>query len=121
MYQINQITSDTLQKHRLILPIGTALTMTLCFKPMQYGWFIEELVYGSRTYRSIRICVSPNFLYQFKNVLPFGLACYSSANREATQKQDFSSKNCILYLLNETEVQQLSELISGQTQSQIFA
>ncbi len=114
MNLIQQITSDTLQKQKLVLDDGTIVQITICFKPMQFGWFIQELVYGNVTIQGRRIFVSPNMLYQFRNQLPFGIGCFSLGNREPSQQEDFSSGNVQLYILTQAEVNQYAEFLSGQ-------
>lgn len=52
-------------------------------------------------------------LRQWKNKIPFGLACYSVQNREPSQQQDFSSGTSKLYILNAIEVQQYEQLLAG--------
>lgn len=113
MYQIQQITSDPNQQQTIILPDGTSLLLVMRFVPMQYGWFITELTYGTFTIRNVRITVSPNMLYQFKNNIPFGLACFSQDSREPTQQQDFSSSAANLYILTKAEVDQYTAVLSG--------
>lgn len=112
MFIVQQITSDPLQRQTLILPDGTSLTLTMYFRPMQTGWFINEITYGSFSLTGLRITVSPNMLRQFKNQIPFGLACYGNkTNREPTQQQDFSSGAFSLYLLSKQEVQQYEDFL----------
>jgi hypothetical protein len=112
MYTIQQITSDTLQKQTLTLPDGTLLVIVMYFMPLQYGWVFREITYESFTLKNIRITNSPNILYQFKNQIPFGLACFSKDDREPTLQQDFASGNSKLYILSAEEVQQYSEFLS---------
>ncbi len=109
MYQINQLTSDPLQTMTLILPNGNPCNLTIYFIERQVGWFITNLTYGTFQLNGVRICNSPNMLYQWKNLLQFGLACYSSQNREPSQLQDFSSGSSILYILNQSETEQVTE------------
>lgn len=107
MYLIQQITSDPLQKQTLILADGTSLQLTMYFRPLQYGWFINELEYVNTnfTLQGLRITVSPNMLRQFKNQIPFGLACFpNNVSREPTLQQDFSSGAFSLYILSAAEV-----------------
>lgn len=111
MFLIQQITNNPSQKQTLILQDGTSLTLTLQFVPMQYGWFITDLVYQSFELKGIRICNSPNMLHQFRNQIPFGLACFSAANREPSQQNDFSSGASRLYVLSEAEVKQFTEFL----------
>lgn len=109
---IQQITTAPLQQQTLILPDGTSFTMTLYFIPMQQGWFITELVYGAFILRGLRVTVSPNMLNQFRNQIPFGLACFSVGNREPSLQQDFSSGNATLYVLTAAEVTEYARLLS---------
>lgn len=106
MQLINQITSDPSQSQNIVLPDGSYFTFQIQFVPMQLGWFITELSYGDFTLNGMRICVSPDFIYQFRNVLPFGIACLSNTRREPTQQEDFSSGAFNLYLLTQAEVAQ---------------
>lgn len=127
MYIIQQITSDALQQQKLILPDGTILTLQLYYRPMQLGWFIESLVYNPVTVsygppsnyvgpfvaKGIRITNSPNLLNQFRNQIPFGIACYTQQNREPTQAQDFASGAAALYLLDKAEVAHYAGLLTS--------
>lgn len=110
---IQQITTAPLQKQSLILPDGTSVTLTLYFVPMQLGWFIQTLTYGAFTLTNLRISNSPNMLHQFRNQIPFGLACFSTANREPSLIEDFSSGNSVLYLLTAAEVGEYNEYLAA--------
>lgn len=114
MFIIQQITSDPLQKQTLILTDGTSLQLTLYFRPLQYGWFINELVYQNFTLQGLRLTVSPNMLRQFKNQIPFGLGCFANnVSREPSQQQDFSSGAFSLYILSKAEVAQYENTLAG--------
>lgn len=113
MNKIEQITDDTKQKQTLILDDGTQVVLEICFVPMQLGWYITSLTYGDRTIEGFKICTSPNLLHQYKNLLPFGLACYTKDNGEPKLQQDFSSGYAELFLLTAEEVDEYQELLSG--------
>lgn len=113
MYLIQQITDDPFQQQTLILPDGSSLSLTISFIPMQYGWFITSLAYQTFVLQGLRICNSPNMLYQFQNQIPFGLACFSTQNREPSQQEDFSSGASLLYILSAAEVAEYTELIQN--------
>lgn len=104
MYLIQQVTAYPLQSQNLVLTDGTTVTLEINFRPMQLGWFINTLTYGTFVLNGLRITNSPNMLLTFKNQIPFGIACYSTANREPSQQQDFSSGNSKLYILDAVEV-----------------
>lgn len=114
MFVIQNVTSNAKQKRILLLQDGSPIHVEMEFKPMQFGWFFNSLTYGDNfVLNGLRICNSPNMLYQWKNLIPFGLACFSTANREPSQQQDFSSGSSILYLLSETEVLQYADFLSN--------
>jgi len=126
MYQVLQISDATLQDFNLVLLDGSTVQMEIYYRPLQYGWFINSLVYASSTANygapsnyngpftisGIRITTSPNILYQFKNQIPFGLACFTQNNREPTQQGDFLSGASKLYILTSEEVAAYSEALS---------
>lgn len=131
MLTVQNLTIDPYQIQTLVLPDGTSLDLTLYFRPMQYGWFITSLIYkpvtssygapsnyaGPFTIQGLRVCVSPNLLYQFQNQIPFGLACYANAgiNREPTQQQDFTSGAFSLFILTQAEVKEYAAILAGNT------
>lgn len=115
MYEIQNLTNDPKQKQTLVLPDGTQIKIEIRFVPMQLGWFITNITYQTFQLEGIRICNSPDLLYQYRNQLPFGLACFSTfVGREPSQQDDFLSKASTLYILTQEEVEQYTELLSGQ-------
>lgn len=116
MFQVEQITDNTLQQQNLVLPDGSVISLTLVYLPQQYGWFIQSLSYGSFLLQGTRITVSPDILYQFRNQLPFGLSCQPAVDisREPTQQQDFSSGAFSLFVLTAEEVQQYRDFLNGE-------
>ncbi len=113
MNQIQQITSDPLQEQTIALPDGTTFDLQFYYIPQQYGWFITSLTYNNFTLQGFRIFNSTNMLHQYRNQLPFGIACYTQGNREPTQQQDFSSGASSLFLLTTAEVQQYTDYLLG--------
>ncbi len=114
MNQIQNITTAPYQTQRLILPNGNPVDITFSYKPQQLGWFIETLTYLDFTLKGMRICVSPDILYQWKNKLPFGIACFAINGREPYLSTDFSDGSASLYLLTQAEVLQYQGELSGQ-------
>ncbi len=111
MLLIQQVTSNPLQAQNLTLPNGSSLSLVLYFRPIQQGWFINNLTYGSFIINGMRITNSPNMLNQYRNQIPFGLACFSAFNREPSQQQDFSSGASKLYILTQAEVTAYAEFL----------
>lgn len=108
---IQKISTAPYQAQVLILADGTSLSLTLYFRPMQFGWFITELAYQGFILQGLRITNSPNMLNQFQNQIPFGLACFSTNNREPSQQQDFSSGASKLYILSSDEVKAYEDFL----------
>ena len=113
MLEIRNITTDPLQEHSIVLPGGEILEVTFYFMPMQYGWFINNMVFNDFTLNGVRITNNPNMLRQFKNQLPFGLACFSKENREPSFLEDFASRASRLYVLTQAEVLQYEAYLDG--------
>jgi hypothetical protein len=116
MLQIQQITTDASQTQTLILQDGTQMQLSLAYYQQQYGWFMN-LTYGSFTLNGVRLTVNPNILRQWKNILPFGLACFATTSpREPTQIADFAAGLFRLFVLTGPEVEQYEAfLTSGVT------
>lgn len=114
MNLIQQITNDPRQKQTLILPDGSSMDFVIEYKPQQLGWFIVNLTYKLFSVGNIRIVTSPNILHQFKNQIPFGIACFVTENQEPTTLQDFATGRATLFMLTADEVLFYSEVLSGQ-------
>ena len=113
MLEFTDITNETYQSKRVLLTDGTFFDITIYFIPMQYKWVIISLTYDGFTIKNHRICNSPNMLHQFKNKLPFGLACFSDADREPMFIDDFSEGASKIYVLTEDEVTEYGEYLSN--------
>lgn len=108
-----KVTASPLQSQSVIIEDNTSFLMTVYFRPMQQGWYINQLVYGDFVLYGMQIVNSPNLLNQFKNMIPFGLACFSVDNRDPSLQEDFFSGASSLYLLNEEEVAQFSDYLNN--------
>ena len=113
MYLIQQITSDACQQQTLVLPDGSSLFMQMYFSPIQQSWLFQQLVWGTFTLNRYKIVNSPNLLNQWKNIIPFGIACYSTNNRDPGLQEDFSSGNSLLYILTAAEVLEVTTYLQG--------
>lgn len=114
MYQVQNLTSGARQKQTLVLEDGTNIQIQIRFSPMQYGWFIDSISYGDFILKGARIVNSPNMLHQWRNKIPFGLACFSAHDREPSLQKDFSSGASKLYVLTQAEVEQFTSYLNGQ-------
>lgn len=114
MNRITNFSLDPLQTQTINLPDGTQAQLTLCFKPMQFGWFIQSLTYGNFTLTGKRLCLGPNILYQFQNQLPFGIGVYQAQNREPSLQQDLTDPNGVqIYVLTQAECAAYAAFLGG--------
>lgn len=113
MLLIPNISSYPLQTQTVIIEDGSSFTFTMYYVPLQYGWYITNLYYGDFVLNGLRITNHPNLLYQYQNVIPFGLGCYTDQNREPTQQQDFESGASGLYLLSKAEMNEYEDFVKG--------
>lgn len=113
MFQIQTITRDAKQKQTLLLTDGTQILFQIYYCEMQVGWFIKSMVCNGFEMKGLRIVNSPNMLHQFRNLIPFGLACFSDAEREPNLITDFSSGLSKLYILSETEVEEYTRFLTN--------
>lgn len=113
MYELKQITNDYKQIHNFTLPDGSSLECTIRWSEMQIGWFFDSIAYPNFLLKGMRICNSPNLLNQWRNLIPFGIACISKNNREPSLQNDFASKASVLYVLTEEEVAEYAAYLSG--------
>jgi hypothetical protein len=111
MKQITKITSQAYQTQIFVLDDGTSFEFVLRFRPNQIGWFFEQIVYGDFEVNTIRVCNSPNLLFQFQNKIPFGIACFSVGNREPMLGEDFSSGASKLYVLSPADVAEYAQFV----------
>ncbi len=113
MYLISGITDAPKQEQTLILPNDQQATLYLEFKPQQTGWFMT-LTYGAFVVRNMRVVNSPNILRQFKNLIPFGFGCFLDDKQEPLFVGDFQSERAKLYILDEAEVGEFEDYLSGE-------
>ena len=104
MKLIDSLTSDANQVIRVALDDGSKIDLSLSYLQNQSGWFYS-IKYGSiLTINNKRLVNSPNMLRQFKNFLPFGLACLVTDGFEPVYIDDFTKGRALVYVLNATDV-----------------
>ena len=107
MQQVTGISEAPAQIITLTLEDGSAITVTLEYRPQQLGWFFSVLWNGSdpaTQINGLRMTVFPNVLRQWRNLLPFGLACITQDNREPMAADAFSSGYATMLLLDAADV-----------------
>jgi hypothetical protein len=116
MNLITGITAQPNQQTAVILPDGTRLVIQLLYSTQQMGWFFASLNWNNGQWQegARRIVNHGNMLRQYKDILDFGIACFTVGNREPTNIQDFYSGTSKLYILTPQEVKDFEIFLQGQ-------
>jgi hypothetical protein len=104
--RISNISSDPFQQQNVTLPDGGTCALQMKYIAQQEGWFFTLISWRNFTIKGVRITNDQNILNQWKNILPFGIACQTEGNREPTQLEDFYSGASNLFLLNSEDLEQ---------------
>lgn len=106
MTQIDNLTDFANQQTVLILDDGNTAAVNFVFDAATERWVIS-VTYGTKVLNGIGLCCSPNILRQWKNVLPFGLACVTADQTDPFDINDFASGRVKMYLLTAADVEQV--------------
>lgn len=112
MYRLTTISEEPNQNLIFQLDDGTSLSCTLSYYRGQRGWFYS-IQYGELLLNSRRIVTSLNMLRQFRDIIPFGLACLTTDGLEPIFKNDFKSGRAALFFLNEEDIERVEYLIQN--------
>lgn len=108
MLYINKLTSDAEQDVILTGIPNISIFMTLRFLPRVQRW-IMNIEYNDFVLNGRAVTTTPNILRQFRNQIPFGIACVAASGLDPFQISDFASQACNLYLLNAADVQTVEQ------------
>ena len=107
---IEGLTDEPKQDFKLTLEDGNTLECSIVFMPTQNNWFLT-FTYKDRVINNIRITLSPNFIRELKNLVPFGLGCTSNTKVDPCSQDDFLTQRCRLFLLEGiTELEEMEAL-----------
>lgn len=85
---------------------GDQIEITLYYRPA-IQWWTMDISCNSFELNGYRIYNSLNMLDQFKNIIPFGLACLVSDGGEPFLINDFSTARCQLCVLTPSEIAEI--------------
>jgi len=121
MVKIDNLGSDASQLTSIILDDGSVLTVTLIFRAAILRWCMDIAWPGpaAAPFASpfqifgINLCVSPNILRPWRDVLPFGIGCTAKDGVDPVDVTDFDQDRVQLYVLNESDVSEVERAIYG--------
>ncbi len=112
MQQLNNLSNDAFQLVTYVLDDGTTVQLTFSYRPGIGRWTMD-LVHEDLTLAGINLCVFPNILRQWKNIIPFGMAIISNNGLDPIQPNDFVDGIVTVNMLTAEEVQQVeSEILA---------
>lgn len=116
MKEITEITNDYKQQLAPTLEDNSVFNLELRYKKQEECWFYS-LTYRNLIIKGSKLVLSSNLLHQWKNILPFGLACLSNDDPSQTTDpfllNDFSSGRVRLYILTKDEVAQFENALNN--------
>lgn len=115
MQKFDNLSDEAMQSAKLVMADGSVVTLTLRFNPALERW-VFDISRNEFSLNGLNICVHPNLLRPWRNIIPFGLACTSTDGVDPTLISDFlptdtGDAHVVLYLLDSTEVEQVEETI----------
>lgn len=111
MTQVDNLTDFAFQTVKLVLPNGGIATLNIRFDAAigvpgieQSGRWVFDISYEGYTAKGLNLCCHPNLLRQWRNKIPFGLACITPDYTDPFTVEDFVNGRASVYLLTEQDV-----------------
>jgi hypothetical protein len=107
MKYLNFIKSDAKQEYDITLLDNTQFKFSLEYSDQKQGWtcsFQYEGFNNNEPIKNIRICTGINIFQKWKNLLSFGIFCFSDDNSEPYFQDDFKNGRVMLYLIEGEEL-----------------
>lgn len=114
MKLIEGITNEPHQIHHLVIGDGSIVDLTLKYLPAIQRWSFG-INHTNLTFHTRILGNHINILRQWKNILPFGLACTSYDSIDPFDINDFSNNRVEMHLLSSDEIDDVEVLIKTQT------
>lgn len=112
MRQIDNLSDDANQKVQVVIDDGSIVEVTLRYMPSGQRWFFS-VSRASFAPGLIGVCVHPNLLRTWRNVIPFGLMCSSIDGVDPAYVQDWVNGRCSLFVLSAAEVAAVEASVVG--------
>lgn len=112
MNRIDTITGDANQVTKLVLDDGTVAQLTLNYRGAIQRWSFD-VVHPLLTVRGLNLCVQPNLLRSWREIIPFGIGCTTTDGADPVYVDDFTSGRATLHLLDAADVKTVEATIFG--------
>jgi len=101
MILINNVSSDSHQRTTVLLADRTSVVIDLDFHPTTQRW-VMAVSRDTFSLKSIPLCVHPNLLRSYRQVIPFGICCIAEDDVDPFDIDDLNNGRVQLYVLDNT-------------------
>ena len=98
MRKIDGLSAQPNQRFRMTSDDGEPIRFRLVFRPTSEQWYID-VESGNFAINGLRVVESPDLLYQYRNIVPFGILCRVRGDGEPQVVNDFASERVAIYLV----------------------
>lgn len=112
MNSIDNITDDANQLITVVLDDGTNVLLNLVYRPAVQRWTVD-VAHGTFIVNGINITVNPNFMREWRNVIPFGLGCTTTDGGDPVYLEDFVNGRATLHILTAADVAAIESTYLG--------
>lgn len=110
MQQLNNLTNDADQLLTFDIEDGSTLQLEFIYRPAIQRWSLN-LTHPLLTLAGVNLCLGPNILRQWRNLVSFGMALTAVDRLDPVDPSDFSNGRVLVYMLTAAEVQQVEDEI----------
>lgn len=103
MQEITNLSDEADQLTKIVLNDGSVAVFEFIYLPAIERW-VFSVSHPTIEVDRLILCTGPNILRDYRNVISFGLACYSTDGADPFYIEDFESGRITLYVLNADEV-----------------
>lgn len=103
MNRLTVLADEAWQQVYPVLDDGTVLTLEVIYLASIQRWMFN-LTHPNLTLNASLLCVHPNLLHSWRNIINFGIACLSTDGVDPVDIEDFSTGRVQLYILNATDL-----------------
>lgn len=110
MQFLNNLTDAADQLMTVPLPDGTSVQLEFFYCPGIQRWTVD-ISHPLLNMHGFNLCLGPNILRQWRNVITFGMAVTSTNGLDPLFIDDFKNGICSVFILSAAEVLQVEQEI----------
>lgn len=112
MKLLDKLTSSPLQRYVVVTEEGDQFGFLLRYLPSQQSWSLS-ISWGEFVLNGISLVLSPNLLYGYSNILPFGLMVTATNSLDPSYIDDFTTGRIKIYVLSQADIIEQERIISA--------